>query len=1539
MGLTVHLRWLRATLCLDTGRSRRLVAGRTISRAIGWALLGLSALGAPLAVAAQLGLDAQVEAIAGSNRTISNQRFVGGRRLVRGGSAARAMQAARREHAAMVKQLAVLPRTTSLTANWQQLGPVQVASSAYGAVTGRISSVAIDAADTTGNTVYVGTSGGGVWKSTNAAGLVGSVRFVPLTDTLPVFSANAGTVAMPSLSIGALSVGSGVVLAGTGDPNDAADSYYGSGLLRSVDGGLSWTLIEESHDGVAGNHSFVGLGFAGFAWSSAASNVVVAAVSQSAEGTLVNAVDATNSVMGLYYSTDAGVSWQMAVLMDGSQTVQTPLPSGSNVGGNAATAVVWNPVRQRFYAAIRYHGYYESADGATWTRMSVQPGAGLTASACPTNPGSTGSLGCPMFRGALAVQAGTGDTFALTVDLNNVDQGLWQDVCSLGGNGCGGVDGFEKQIVTSALEVGSGSRVIAQADYNLALTAVQTGAGGSLDTLLYVGTEDVYRCSLAAGCLFRNTTNSVNGCGAPAKVAPADHVVAALAMPTNPLVFVGNDGGLWRSLDGINEQGVTCSPNDATHFDNLNGGLGSLAEVVSLAQDPTSSEILLVGLGANGSAGTATASSLAAWTQLAMGEGGTVAIDAKNPQLWYVSTAAGVSIRQCVLGANCTAADFAGAPTLGAAQVADDMSLIDAPWLLDPALTSQVVLGTCRVWRGPGSSGALWSGSNVISPMLGGTQGAACIGVNPLVRSLAAGGVGSSVQNLGSPVIYAGMAGVLDGGGALGGHVFGTAAAETSNGSTAWNDFALSLVTNDFADQGKFNPGGFDVSSVTVDEHDVTGRTVYVTVMGFTGNGINAPHVYRTVDGGATWTNISSNLPNAPANSLVVDPNDANTLYVALDTGVYVTTQVTTCTTSNCWSVYGVGLPNAPVMQLVAAAGMATGDGRAGELRAATYGRGVWELPLLTAYSPAQPVMQLQPVVLTFSTQAVGTQSAVQTITVTNSGTAPLVVSQVTATGDFHATETCTGSAVMAGSTCSVAVSFLPSAVGKHSGVLTVYGNVVGGQATVPLSGDAVAGAAVLLQPVELTFAATTLHAVSAAQNITISNTGGVAVGLQTFAVTGDFSLSANTCGPSLGASVGCTVAVVFQPTASGTRSGSLTVTDDLGTQTAVLTGTGSTPATDALTPASLTFGSQQLNTASAMQTVTLSNAGDVALTLIAAQITAGDFAVVNACGNSLNAHASCSIGVVFQPKSVGAGSGVLSVSDEYRTQTVGLSGTGVAPPGVSVSPVGGLVFAATAVGSSASAQVVTLTNNGGVALSMNGMSVSGDFAMVAGGNGCGVTLAVGAACTVQIAFTPTAGGPRSGALTVNDSALNSPQMVSLAGVGVDFALTADGSTTQTISSGGSAVFPLLLSSGAAIPGTAVLQCMGAPVNTTCLVTPSSVVLGSTSTVSVTVDTGVTSAALQPVGGGLRRASWWAWLLPLGLLGWHGRLRGVRLASLLLLCGLLGAAGCGAGRTIPGGGTTPVVPVAVTPAGTYGLVVTASSAGLVRSMNLSLVVQ
>jgi hypothetical protein len=1487
--------------------------------------------------------------VQGTEQRVDRQRaarFLAGRTGSSGSGVAHGAEAlaqARQQHAAMLAE----PRSTSMSSPWHAVGPAQVASLAYGAVTGRVTTVAIDPADASGNTVYLGTTGGGVWKSTNAAGPAANVTFTPLTDELPAFSPDVGTAALPSLSIGALSVGQSaggeVILAGTGDPNDATDSYYGSGILRSTDGGLTWSLIQQSLDGVAGNHIFAGLAFAGFAWSTTTPGLVVASVSEATEGTLVNEPYQNQNVMGLYYSTDAGATWQMATLMDGSHVVQQPLP-GSGGGSNAATAVVWNPVRQRFYAAVRFHGYYQSVDGMTWTRMTAQPGAGLTTTACPPEPFSSGSSGCPILRGALAVQPSSGDMFAFTIDRNDLDQGIWQDVCGPAGGSCAGAVTFGKRLTSTALEVGGGSSAIAQGDYNLALAAVASGS----DTLLFAGTEDLYRCSLTAGCVFRNTTNAANNCATPAGVAPAQHAVATLAGAGQaglPLVYIGNDSGLWRSRDGVNVQGASCAANDAAHVENLNGGLGSLAEVVRFAQDPSDANTLLAGLGTNGSAGTGSAGSGAAWPQLAAGDGGTVAIDPVAPRNWYLSTGPGMSLAYCGRGAGCGPTDFAGTATVGTAQVAGDAALLDAPWMLDPSATGEVLAGTCRVWRGPAQSGSGWTAANALSADFGaiaGAQQATCDDTNPMVRSLAAGGAVNArgaAQSAGSEVLYAGMAGTLDGGGNFAGHVFTTAAANTASDATVWTDVATSPVVND-GTGAIFNPGGFDISSLAADLHDASGRTVYATVMGFAGNGVNAPHVYRSVDGGAHWSNISSNLPNAPANSVIVDPNDANTVYVAMDTGVYATQTVTSCTTAavNCWSVYGAGLPNAPAVQLAAAAAMPTSDGRLGTLRAATYGRGIWEVPLLTASTPARPAMTLAPTSLSFAAQGMGSESAAQTITVTNTGVAALNLTNVTTTGDFTETDDCAGASIVVGQSCTVQAQFLPTAVGARTGVLTVYGNVSGGQATAALSGTGEAAASIVLLPLSAVFGPTTIGTTSAAQNITISNLGGQTATLGAATVTGDFRITANTCGQSLAPQVGCTVSVVFAPTASGTRRGSFSVTDSAGTQTAALSGTGMAPPTDGISPLALSFGLQQITTASASQTITVTNNGDAALTLIGATIASGDFTAVNHCGNSLNGHASCTIAVTFVPRQVGLETGTLSVSDAFRTQTVTLNGVGTAPPGVSLTPFGTLTFAATGVGQSSTAQTATVTNNGAAPLAIGEVTVAGDFAIPPDGNSCGSTLSVGAACGIQVVFAPTVAGPRTGTLTVNTggSRLTEP----LAGTGIDFSLQADGSTSVSVSAGQSAVYPLLLSSPAGVPGTATFSCSGAPANATCVVQPASAPLGTTTVITVTVATS-TSTTGRAGEGPLDRiwhgSVWLAMVVPLALVrGQRRRLWGICAMACLMALG-----GCGTARLIPpssvatatGAGGPP------TPSGTSTLVVAATSAGLTRSVSLALTVQ
>jgi hypothetical protein len=1427
---------------------------------------------------------------------------------------------------ALLSLTATAQTPANLTAPWQPLGPNAILSPTYGNLTGRVTALALDPNDTSGNTLYLGATGGGVWKSTNAAGPLAAVTFAPLTDTLPVFSPNAGTGVVPSLSIGALAVQPApnpVLLAGTGDPNNATDSYYGEGLLRSTDGGLTWTLIQGSHDGANGNHSFIGLATAALAFSTTTPTLAVAAFTSSPQSAVVNATN-TASIPGLYYSTDAGVTWQMATVEDGTTIVQQPQPLGTGQVGNPVTAVAWNPLRGLFFAAVRSHGYYSSPDGITWTRLSIQPGTNLTTANCPS---ATASANCPIFRGALAVQPVAGDLYALTVDASNLDQGLWQDLCdALSGTCASPTPTFATRIDNAALETSQPSTVLPQAAYNLTLSAAPA-AGNT--TLLFAGTVDLYRCSIAANstaCTLRNTTNVLDGCNAPAKVFSAEHALATLSQSTgNPFVFLGNDGGLWRSLDGVAETGSVCAATDKTHFDNLNAAIasgGSLALPTGLAQHPTAAGTLLAGLGAIGSAATTTASAFASWLQLSAGEGGYPLLDPATPTNWYITIGSGVNLSSCTLGGACTAASFAAPATIGGPQVAYDTALLDAPSLLDPASPTILLTGTCRVWRGPAQNAAAWSSANALSHAFD-KSATPCTASSPLIRSLAAGGPGSGNPAT-SQVIYAGLAGAFDGGATLPGHLFST---QNANAATpTWTDTALP------------NAGQFDVSSLVVDPHDATGATVYATIQGF-----NVPHLYRSTNFGATWTNLSANLPNAPANAVAVDPNDANTVYIALDAAVYVTQAISTCPTTNCWSVLGTALPNAPVVALATAANLPTGDGRNGLLRAATYGRGLWQTPLLTAASPAKPAITITPASLTFASQPVSTQSAAQTITVTSSGNAPVTFTTPAITGDFTiSANTCTGSLAVNAS-CTLSIVFAPTATGAGAGLLTIYANIAGGQATVALSGTATTPASIVFTPGSLTYIATLLNQTTAAQTITVANTGGSPATLQTPAITGDFAIYANTCTATLASSTACAISITFTPTASGTRSGTLSLTDSAGTQTAQLTGTGNSPATDTLSPLALTFATQQITTTSAAQQVTLTNAGGVALTLIAASVSPGDFAVANGCGASLAANSTCALSVTFTPTATGTRTATLTVADQFRTQTIALTGTGAAPPGVSLTPTT-LTFAATGVGLASPAQTLTLTNNGGLPLTLAAPAIAANFNLAA--NTCSTTLAVSASCTLQIVFSPTTPGPLTGVLTLTANAASTAQTLSqtvtLAGTAIDFTLAASGPTTATLASGSDASYALLLSSLASLSGDVAFSCTGVPANATCLISPATPQLGQTVNISIVIDTGV-AHNLRPARPFTGHAApiVLAMMAPLGLLCLRRRrfragdaLHACALAAFTLLLTTLTA--CGTGRYIPGSSTPVATP---TPSGTYNLTVTGSTAGVSHSVGLTLIVQ
>jgi hypothetical protein len=199
------------------------------------------------------------------------------------------------------------------------------------------------------------------------------------------------------------------------------------------------------------------------------------------------------------------------------------------------------------------------------------------------------------------------------------------------------------------------------------------------------------------------------------------------------------------------------------------------------------------------------------------------------------------------------------------------------------------------------------------------------------------------------------------------------------------------------------------------------------------------------------------------------------------------------------------------------------------------------------------------------------------------------------------------------------------------------------------------------------------------------------------------------------------------------------------------------------ISPTAVGFGSVATGASSPPQAVTVTNSGTAAapVTSIA---TSGDFSQTNNCGTSLAAGSSCTVTVRFLPAATGSRTGNLTVTASGITNTVPLSGTGVAPgPILSPNP-SALSFPRTVVGSSATAQTVTLTNTGTTSATMSGVSTSGDFSQT---NNC-TSLAVGVSCTITVRFTPAAAGTRSGNLTITSNANNSPTAIPLSGNGID---------------------------------------------------------------------------------------------------------------------------------------------------------------------------
>jgi hypothetical protein len=453
---------------------------------------------------------------------------------------------------------------------------------------------------------------------------------------------------------------------------------------------------------------------------------------------------------------------------------------------------------------------------------------------------------------------------------------------------------------------------------------------------------------------------------------------------------------------------------------------------------------------------------------------------------------------------------------------------------------------------------------------------------------------------------------------------------------------------------------------------------------------------------------------------------------------------------------------------------------------------------------PASTVT-VAPSALSFGSQAEGTTSAAQTVTVSNPTSSAASVSSIAASGEFAQTNTC-GSSIAANGSCTVSVTFTPTSAGSQTGSLTV--NAGGVTDTVSLTGSGTAPGPVLnASPAGLSFAGTVVGSTSATQTVTITNAGTTTATVSGVSVSGPFSQTSNCT--SIAVNGTCTATVSFKPTAGGTSTGTLTVTSNANNSplTVSLTGSGISsttnialnqpitassnasgyPATNANDGNSSTYwesldgaaypqtlsvnlgssyslGSITLDlppsTAWSTRTETLSVLGSTNGSTYSTIVPSAGYTFNPSTGNTVTINLPSGTNAQYVELSFTANTGwsAAQVSEfEVFPATGGSSGSGL-----SVSP-SSLTFPSQALNTTSSAQTVTVNNTGSTAVSVSQIAATGDFAET---TTCGASIAAGASCTVSVTFTPTAAGNQTGSLTIASSAPNSPNTVSLTGTG-----------------------------------------------------------------------------------------------------------------------------------------------------------------------------
>ena len=1137
-----------------------------------------------------------------------------------------------------------------------------------------------------------------------------------------------------------------MIYAGTGEENFNVDAYQGAGVLKSIDGGATWTQT--------GAATFIGP----FSSGIGSARIGAIAISPTDPNTaLVGAAFAsTGSLEGIYRTTNGGTNWSIVATASGAD----------------GTGVVFDPGNASIvYAALGFtgggtaaNGIYKSTDGgATFSKLT---GAALPAS---TSMGRIELAIAPSTTGATAVLYAAIDDpathnllgFFQSTDAGTTwtQRGATPDFCH------------------------------SQCFYDMAVRVHPTNSS----FVVVAGSAFTNNSST----LFRSTdggatwTDSVTYDFTIGSTSVRPHVDShALAFAANganpPRLYVGDDGGMWRTDDP-----TVVSPTHPLWVD-LNATLAITQFYPGISVQISDENM---GYGGTQDNDTEIFSGTLDWKNVnACGDGGYTAVDSAIPSTVYTSCdkfASPVIQRSDSNGAVLAgpSSSFTTKADTGV-NLADRMQFIP-PMVMDDKNPSSLYFGTCRVYQTL-SRGAFWTA--ISGDLSAGNAVTTCPG----------GGAGNitsfDTAHQSSDIVFAG----------------------TSNGKV-WK--SLNAVTGTPPTWTEFDGGLLPtrhVTAVKTKRSDATGMIAYVTFSGFGScGGCGAPgHVFKTTNGGAAWANISGNLPDVPVNDIIVDHAGGlgfDALYIATDIGVFTCSDPEAATPCTNWLVEGTGLPRVPVLSLALRR-------ISRNLRAGTHGRSMWNLQLTDIPLSAITLPALNSV--TPATANVGDPTTAVTVV----GFAFTSNTKVRWNGSL------TGVTTTFTDVNHLAVTFdttlLTAGAVAFVDVIDP-GGVFDGTVFAPFT---------VLNPVPVVTSLNTLSStVGTSVALTFGGTGFVTGTFVIFNGIPNFNSIASSGGTVLNITIpgseltaaGIVPFSLFNPLPGGGSSGTIGFT--------ILPPAGGVIT---LSPPFAAFGNQAISTTSSVTNVSITNIGNgPSVTLNGTPTITGtnaaDFTRVaptsgTACtfpGQVLPTSMSCTFGLRFTPSAAGNRTATLSIPNTGLPTPQTLALTGFGTSSLAVLTPGDLTFPSTAVGVTSTVINETISNGGTAALNITSIAKSGanpaDYNLVAptsGNTPCNLAGVfplpkAGDSCDFGVSLKPTASGARPATVIVTDDSggtAGTQQIINLSGTatGASNPVPTTTSISPTSATAGGGAFTLTVN-GTNFIASSVVNFNGAAKTTT----------------------------------------------------------------------------------------------------------------------------